>query len=233
MTVINLAFQGTASDGLTKLRLPWPWEHFWGKKLLIKLYFLFHFWTMSLSFPAFCLKIFIGSAKVLAFHLSKGTILGKSFQKLCASSIIFGSWTNFFGLLLMLFQVLSKFKFYVSRRTCRVKVWCFAEIRNSYQFWKLRKNFAAFSQDVFVGVVEIAFHLSIWTFWGQKIRKRFYDFMFIPRQWAEKSGFLSNGLSRDRQYRNLPIQGEENFSSIKRNVKPFSDIQRKTFGLLS
>ena len=183
-----------------------------GKKLLIKLYFLFHFWTMSVSFPAFCLKIFIGFAKVLAFHLSKGTILRKSFQKLCTSSIIFGSWTNFFDLLLKLFQVLSKFKFYVSRGTCRVKVWCFAEIRNSYQFWKLRENFAAFSQDVFVGVVEIALHLSIWTFWGQKIREKIYDFKFIPRQWAEKSGFPSNCLSRDRQYRNLPVQGEENFS---------------------
>ena len=82
-----------------------------GKKLLIKFYFHLHFRTVRVRSSAVCLRFFVGFAQVLSFHLSIATIYGKNFQKNCTSSIIFGSWTNFFGLLPKLFQLLSKLHF--------------------------------------------------------------------------------------------------------------------------
>ena len=105
---MNSAFRGTCANGLNQIALKVTIGTILGKKLPIKFYFLLHFWTMSVSFSAFCLKIFIGFAKVLSFHLSMGTFWGKNFPKNCASSVIFGSWTKFFGLLPKFFQLLSK-----------------------------------------------------------------------------------------------------------------------------
>ena len=50
----------------------------------------------------------------------------------------------------------------------------------------MSENFPAFSQDVFVGIVKNALHLSKGTFWGQKFRRKNQDFPFFPGQWAEK-----------------------------------------------
>ena len=47
--------------------------------------------------------------------------------------------------------------------------------------------FPAFAQDIFVTIVEIAFHLSIGTIWGKQLTKKVYDFLLIFGQLAEKN----------------------------------------------
>ena len=233
MTVITLAFQGTASDGLTKLRLTWPWEHFCGKKTSHQVIFPPSFLDSERKFFGLLFKNFYQVCQSAFIPPVHRTNLRKKLRKKLYLFYHFWKLNKLFRPDAEAFSGVVQNCFLRVPRNMSGKICCFEEFRNSYQFWKLRENFAAFSHDVFVGVVEIAFHLSIWAFWGQKIRKNFYDFIFIPRQWAKKSGLPSNVLSKKRRNRNLPVQGEEIFFSVKRNVKPFSDIQREFFGHLS
>ena len=85
----------------------------------------------------------------------------------------------------------------------------------------MSENFPAFSQNLFVGIVKNAFHLSIGTFWGQKIRKKIMTFYSFLDSELKKSGLSSNVLSKDRQNSNLPVQGEEGFLSVKENLNRF------------
>ena len=104
LTVITSSFQGTCADGVNKIAFNVTKGKLLGKSLLIKFYFLFHFWTVSVTFSAFCGKFFSGFVKVHSFRLSIRTFMGKNFQKNCTSSIIFGSWTNLSGLLPKFFR---------------------------------------------------------------------------------------------------------------------------------
>ena len=57
-------------------------------------------------------------------------------------------------------------------------------------------------------------------------------FFSFPDNELKKNDRSSKNLSSDRQNRNLPVQVER-FLSVKRDVKSFSDIQRKHFNQLS
>ena len=81
----------------------------------------------------------------------------------------------------------------------------------------MSENFPALSQDVFVGIVKNAFHLSIGTIWGKKIRKKIMTFSSFSDNALKKSGQTSNILSRDRQNSNIPVQGKEMFFSVKKS----------------
>ena len=105
---MNSAFRGTCANGLNQIVFKVTIGTILGKKTSHQVLFPSSFLDNERKVSAFCLKIFIGFPKVLSFHLSMGTILGKNFPKNWASSIIFASWTKFFGLQPKFFQLLSK-----------------------------------------------------------------------------------------------------------------------------
>ena len=50
----------------------------------------------------------------------------------------------------------------------------------------MSENFPALSQDVFVGIVKNAFHLSIGTIWGKKLEKKFWLSLHFRTMRSEK-----------------------------------------------
>ena len=108
-TVIILTFEQTSSNGVGETAFYVTiWTLLEKKNRLTKFYFPPLFRKVSVSFLAFCWRFLIGFAKVHSFHMFTRKFLPKFFRKNCNFSIKFGSSTNFFGLLLKLFQELSK-----------------------------------------------------------------------------------------------------------------------------
>ena len=72
----------------------------------------------------------------------------------------------------------------------------------------MSEHFPAFSQDIFVTIVEIAIHLSKEKIGENKLEKKIMTFSSFSDNELKEVGPSSNNLSKDRQNSNLPVQGE-------------------------
>ena len=152
--------------------------------------------------------------KVLSIHLSIKTTLGKNLLK--KLSFFYHLWklNKLFRPVAEAFSAVVEIAFYVRRGTYRRKIQCFEGIRVSYNFRTTTENIPAFLQDIFVGIVENTFHLSVRKIEDNKLETIYMIYHFFPETEKKKFGLSSIVLSRDLQNSNLPVQGEEIFFSV-------------------
>ena len=88
--------------------------------------------------------------------------------------------------------------------------------------------FPAFSQDIFVGIVGIAFHLSIGTIWGQKIRMQWYDFLLLSGIWAEKFRLFVKNFKQGSSKQQSTRPGGRNVYLLKKNLYRFRTFSQNS-----